>query len=74
MTPNKGKRLDHLARNPDAGQPAVPAKRLLASWQRSEEYGVSPEERKPHGQPTGSQPRRTRSPNGPQPPCRKKPA
>ena len=44
MTPNKGKRLDNLAPNPKAGQLAIPAKRLLASWQRSEEYGVSPEE------------------------------
>jgi transcriptional regulator of acetoin/glycerol metabolism len=44
MTPNKGKRLDNLAQNPNAGQLAIPAKRLLASWQRSEEYGVSPEE------------------------------
>ena len=44
MTPNKGKRLDNLARTPNTGQLAFPAKRLLASWQRSEEYGVSPEE------------------------------
>jgi transcriptional regulator of acetoin/glycerol metabolism len=44
MTPNKGKRLDHPGQNPNAGQLAIPAKRLLASWQRSEEYGVSPEE------------------------------
>ena len=43
MTPNKGKRLDHPGQNP-AGQLAIPARRLLASWQRSEEYGVSPEE------------------------------
>ena len=42
--PNKEEAIVRLARDPDAGQLITPAKRLLASWQRSEEYGVSAEE------------------------------
>ncbi|MCQ6269318.1 Fis family transcriptional regulator [Pseudarthrobacter sp. R1] len=44
MMPNNGGGIVGLARDPNAGQLVTPAKRLLASWQRSEEYGVSPEE------------------------------
>ena len=44
MMPNNGEGLVGLSRDPNAGQLVTPAKRLLASWQRSEEYGVSPEE------------------------------
>lgn len=44
MMPNNGEGIVGLSRDPNAGQLVTPAKRLLASWQRSEEYGVSPEE------------------------------
>jgi hypothetical protein len=43
MMPNKEEGLVTLARNPNTGLLATAAKRLLASWQRSEEYGVSAE-------------------------------
>ena len=41
--PNKDEGIVSLAHD-YAGQLATPDKRLLASWQRSEEYGVSAEE------------------------------
>jgi transcriptional regulator of acetoin/glycerol metabolism len=44
MMPNKDEAIVRLPRDPDAGQLVTPAKRLLASWQRSEEYGVSADE------------------------------
>jgi transcriptional regulator of acetoin/glycerol metabolism len=45
MVPNTepGLEKENLAMNPNTGQLATGAKRLLASWQRSEEYGVSAE-------------------------------
>lgn len=43
MAPNQDERLPMPAREPHAGQVVLAAKRLLASWQRSEEYGVSAE-------------------------------
>jgi hypothetical protein len=42
MMPNKDEGIVSRAQD-HAGQLATPAKRLLASWQRSEEYGVSAE-------------------------------
>lgn len=42
MMPDKDEAIVSLAHG-HAGQPATPDKRLLASWQRSEEYGVSAE-------------------------------
>ncbi|MDF2049374.1 helix-turn-helix domain-containing protein [Arthrobacter sp. Cr_A7] len=47
MMPNKDEAIVTLPRDPDAGQLVTPAKRLLASWQRSEEYGVSADEVEP---------------------------
>jgi transcriptional regulator of acetoin/glycerol metabolism len=47
MTPNQEERLARLAREARPGQIVTTAKRLLASWQRSEEYGVSAEEAAP---------------------------
>lgn len=47
MTPNQEERLARLAREARPGQIVTAAKRLLASWQRSEEYGVSAEEAAP---------------------------
>lgn len=43
MMPNKDEGLARLTHDPNAGQLGIAAKRLLASWQRSEEYGVSAE-------------------------------
>ena len=43
MAPNQDERLATTGRRPDAGQLVPAARRLLASWQRSEEYGVSTE-------------------------------
>lgn len=47
MTPDQDERLARLAREARPGQIVTAAKRLLASWQRSEEYGVSAEEAAP---------------------------
>src|SRR3954454_3945354 len=43
MAPEPNALLPKQPRGPQAGQLATAAKRLLASWQRSEEYGVSAE-------------------------------
>jgi hypothetical protein len=47
MTPNQDDRLARVAREAQPGQIVTAARRLLASWQRSEEYGVSAEEAVP---------------------------
>ena len=47
MTPDQDERLARLTREARPGQIVTAAKRLLASWQRSEEYGVSAEEAAP---------------------------
>lgn len=47
MAPNQDERLARLAREAQPGQIMTAAKRLLASWQRSEEYGVSAETAEP---------------------------
>jgi hypothetical protein len=47
MAPNQDERLARLARGGHPGQIVTAAKRLLASWQRSEEYGVSAESAEP---------------------------
>jgi transcriptional regulator of acetoin/glycerol metabolism len=44
MMPSKDKGTVSLVPEPNPGQLVTPANRLLASWQRSEEYGVSAEE------------------------------
>ncbi|GAC1369362.1 MAG: hypothetical protein NVSMB43_03950 [Pseudarthrobacter sp.] len=43
MAPDQDEGLAKLARGPYDGQVVTAARRLLASWQRSEEYGVSAE-------------------------------
>jgi sigma-54 dependent transcriptional regulator, acetoin dehydrogenase operon transcriptional activator AcoR len=47
MGPNQNERLNKLTREAQPGQIVTAAKRLLASWQRSEEYGVSAEAAEP---------------------------
>ncbi|MBG6224076.1 transcriptional regulator of acetoin/glycerol metabolism [Arthrobacter sp. CAN_A2] len=55
MVPNQEGELFTPGRDPDTGPLPVTAKRLVASWQRSEEYGVSAEEVDPSW--AGSAPR-----------------